>query len=157
MIIITSEIAKKVIETVDAGLCSGLGKPIPGEMCVEAAVCYALGFPHGDEPFCVSRALRMLKMRLNDSCWSSNAARASGLRKLSILQLGSNGELDDIAFVQRLVPLAAAYAADAAANAATYAAAAAADLAVYYAANADTEAKANAADYAVLAEFANDV
>src|SRR5271166_4019633 len=110
MIIITSEIAKKVIETVDAGLCSGLGKPIPGEMCVEAAVCYALGFPHGDEPICVSRALRMLKMRLNDSCWSSNAARASGLRKLSVLQLGSNGELDDIAFVQRLVPLAAAYA-----------------------------------------------
>ena len=128
MIIITSEIAKKVIETVDAGLCSGLGKPIPGEMCVEAAVCYALGFPHGDEPICVSRALRMLKMRLNDSCWSSNAARASGLRKLSILQLGSNGELDDIAFVQRLVPLAAAYAANAtgaaAANAANYAVAA---------------------------------
>src|SRR5271166_4432499 len=109
MMIITSEIAKKVIETVDAGLCSGLGKPIPGKMCVEAAVCYALGLP-GDAPICISRALRMLNMRLNDSCWSSNAARASGLRKLSILQLGSNGELDDIAFVQRLVPLATAYA-----------------------------------------------
>src|SRR5271166_6453816 len=143
MIIITSEIAKKVIETVDAGLCSGLGKPIPGEMCVEAAVCYALGFPHGDEPICVSRALRMLKMRLNDSCWSSNAARASGLRKLSILQLGSNGELDDIAFVQRLVPLASAVAADAAA-----------DHAANYAVAAIARAVADTANYA--ADYAAD-
>lgn len=37
----TPEIAKKLLETVDAGLISGVGNPIPGEMCVEAAVCYA--------------------------------------------------------------------------------------------------------------------
>jgi hypothetical protein len=30
-------IATKVLEVVDAGLVSGVGKPIPGQMCVEAA------------------------------------------------------------------------------------------------------------------------
>lgn len=40
---LTKTLAKKVLETVDAGLCSGLGNPKPGEMCVEAAVCFAYG------------------------------------------------------------------------------------------------------------------
>lgn len=40
---ITKEIAQKVRDTVDAGLSEGVGKPIPGQMCVEAAVCFALG------------------------------------------------------------------------------------------------------------------
>jgi hypothetical protein len=52
MIEITESVARKVLKTVDAGLCSGLGNPTPGEMCVEAAVCYALDLPHGDEPSC---------------------------------------------------------------------------------------------------------
>ncbi len=37
--------ARKLLEVVDAGLCSGLGEPIPGQMCVEAAICFALGLP----------------------------------------------------------------------------------------------------------------
>lgn len=44
----TREIAMKVRDTVDAGLVKGQGKPTPGAMCVEAAVCYAMGLPHGD-------------------------------------------------------------------------------------------------------------
>ena len=47
MIEITHAIARKVLNTVDAGLTSGIGKRIPGQMCVEAAVCFALGEPHG--------------------------------------------------------------------------------------------------------------
>lgn len=39
---VTREIAVKVLEVVDCGLSSGLGKPEPGNMCVEAAVCYAM-------------------------------------------------------------------------------------------------------------------
>ena len=70
---ITRAVARKVLQVVDAGLVSGVGKPKPGEMCVEAAVCLALGLPHGDDPQCVSRALRSLKIRLNDSRWSSPA------------------------------------------------------------------------------------
>jgi hypothetical protein len=103
---ITETIARKVIETVDKGLTRGLGNPSPGNMCVEAAVCYALGLPHGDDPACVSRALRSLKICLNDSNWSSNKARAKGMRRLAVAQLGSAGELDEKEFRRRVVDLA---------------------------------------------------
>ncbi len=99
---ITQKIARKVLDTVDVGLCSGVGRPIPGQMCVEAAVCYAMGLPHGDEPDCVSSALRRLKIILNDSNWSSDAARAKGLRKLALAQLGSAKHLDDVEFAKRV-------------------------------------------------------
>ncbi len=96
------QLAKRVLETVDAGLCSGIGKPVPGQMCVEAAVCYAMGLPHGDEPTCVSKAVRSVKIGLNDSIWSSNTTRARGMRKLAIAQLGSKDVIDDIEFVKQL-------------------------------------------------------
>lgn len=102
---ITRAIATKVRDTVDAGLVHGLGDPLPGEMCVEAAVCFALGLPHGDDPGCVSPALRGLKIRLNDSAWSSPAKRANGLRRLAVAQLGSKGVLDDKFFTQRVVEM----------------------------------------------------
>ena len=103
---ITQDIARKVLTTVDAGLVSGMGSPTPGSMCVEAAVCYALGLPHGDDPQCVAPALRRLKIRLNDSNWSSNTVRARGLRRLAVAQLGSKDNLDEKAFVARLVDYA---------------------------------------------------
>lgn len=102
---ITKDIAVKVLEVVDAGLVNGVGRPVPGQMCVEAAVCYAMGLPHGDDPQCVSRALRSLKIRLNDSRWSSDTARAKGLRRLAVAQLGSRDVLDDKEFVRRVVEL----------------------------------------------------
>jgi len=66
MITITRDIAQKVRDTVDAGLSYGIGVPFPGQMCVEAAVCFALGLEHGDDPGCVSPVLRQLKIGLND-------------------------------------------------------------------------------------------
>ena len=103
---ITETIARKVLEVVDAGLVSGVGNPVPGQMCVEAAVCYAMGLPHGDEPSCVSPALRHLKIRLNDCAWSSGRARAKGLRRLAVAQLGSAGVLDDKEFIHRVIEMA---------------------------------------------------
>ena len=103
--VINISIARKVLEVVDAGLINGVGEPVPGQMCVEAAVCYALGLPHGDDPACVSRALRLLKIRLNDSQWSSSDARAKGLRRLAVAQLGSRDVLDDREFVKRVATL----------------------------------------------------
>ncbi len=100
---ITSEVAAKVLSIVDKGLSKGLGNPRAGEMCVEAAVCFALGLPHGDDPGCVSPELRSLKIRLNDSNWSSKDARAKGLRRLAVAQLGSKDHLDDKEFVRRIV------------------------------------------------------
>src|SRR5277367_3655848 len=103
---INLEVAQKVLSCVDAGLVSGVGKPIPGQMCVEAAVCYALGLPHGDDPKCVAQSLRRLKIRLNDSNWSSDQARSKGLRRLALVQLGSAGNLDEVEFAKRCANLA---------------------------------------------------
>jgi len=102
---ITKEIAIKVRDTVDAGLVRGKGRPIPGQMCVEAAVCFAMGLPHSDEPSCVSPAKRALKICLNDSDWSSNSARAKGMRRLALVQLGSAGAIDDNDFARRIAEM----------------------------------------------------
>src|SRR5579863_5547295 len=103
---INLEVARKLLSVVDAGLVHGIGVPEPGKMCVEAAVCFALGLPHGDDPKCVAPALRRLKIRLNDSRWSSGQARAKGLRRLALVQLGSDGVLDEREFSKRCVRLA---------------------------------------------------
>jgi hypothetical protein len=102
---INESVITKLLSTVDAGLCSGMGQPVPGQMCVEAAVCYSLGLPHSDDPGCVSPALRLLKIRLNDCKWSSTGARAKGLRRLAVAQLGSKDVLDEKRFVDRVVKL----------------------------------------------------
>jgi hypothetical protein len=94
--------ARKVLETVDAGLVQGMGIAEPGKMCVEAAVCYAFGMEHGDNPTCVGYAVRAFKIRLNDSCWSSDKARTQGMRKLAIAQLGSD-TIDQRAFADLVV------------------------------------------------------
>lgn len=103
--LITREIAQRCVEIIDQGLTSGLGVQQPGKFCVEAAICYALGLPHGDDPGCVSAPLRIIKIKLNDSRWSSDMARAAGLRRLAIAQLGSKGMLDDAEFVRRVVEM----------------------------------------------------
>ena len=106
-------LAAKVLSTVDAGLVNGLGRAEPGKMCVEAAVCFAYGLPHSDNPPCVGSAVRRFKIRLNDSSWSSNEARTKGMRKLAIAQLGSDA-IDQKAFaklvtegsIRKIVPIA---------------------------------------------------
>jgi hypothetical protein len=103
---ITKEVVTKLLDVIDAGLVNGMGNPIPGQMCVEAAVCYALGLPHSDDPQCVAPSLRSLKIRLNDFAWSSNAARAKGLRRLAVIQLGSKDHLDVKEFAARCAVLA---------------------------------------------------
>jgi hypothetical protein len=102
---ITQEIAQKVLDTVNVGLVQDIGDPIPRQMCVEAGICYAMGLPHDDNPLCVSPALLNLKIILNDSNWSSKSVRASGLRELALLQLGTAGVLDEIEFAKKLVLL----------------------------------------------------
>jgi hypothetical protein len=103
---IDETVARKVLSIVDQGLSSGLGIQKPGEFCVEAAVCFALDLPHGDDPGCVAPSLRFLKIRLNDSRWSSKQARAKGLRRLAVAQLGSKDNLDEIEFARRIVDYA---------------------------------------------------
>ena len=93
------DLVSKVLEVVDVGLCRGVGNPEPGGMCVEGAVCYALGEPHGDKPSCVHAVVRAFVVRLNDAEWISDAGRAVGMRRLAIAQLGSN-RIDGVKFAQ---------------------------------------------------------
>ncbi len=87
----------KFDEILSRGLSCGLGDR-DGRMCIEAAICTVLGLDHGDEPQCVAALVRRFKIRLNDSNWSSPAARAAGLRDLGLAQLGSLGVVDDKEF-----------------------------------------------------------
>jgi hypothetical protein len=105
MMDITQQHAEKLVELLGHGLSHGLGNPKAGEMCVEAAVCFALGLPHGDDPGCVTPALRRLKIGLNDRSWSSNQARAEGLKRLALAQLGSKGVLDEKEFMRRVAEM----------------------------------------------------
>lgn len=97
-------LARKVLTIVDKGLCMGVGSPIPGKMCVEAAVAYASGEPHGDCPSCVHPDLRSIKIEMNDTGgWANDLSRARGMRRLAIAQLGSIGRFKLDRF-QKLLP-----------------------------------------------------
>lgn len=97
----TEEIAKKVLQVVNKGLVKGLGVRKPGKMCIEAAVCYAFDLPHGDNPPCVGSGVREFKISLNDSEWPSDEDRASGMRDLSVAQLGSD-TIDQKKFLEKV-------------------------------------------------------
>lgn len=100
---ITKAVAAKVLEVIDAGLSHGLGEPIPGKMCVEAAVSFAMGEEFSDGPTCVEEFVRQLKISLNDyRGWKSSASRAAGLRRVAIAQLGSIGVVKYEAFRESL-------------------------------------------------------
>ena len=100
---ITPELINKIDEGLSHGLSHGLGKPKPGEMCVEALICNVLGEPHNDKPSCVDPILNRVKIVLNDSRWSSKKARAKGLRNLAILQLGTKDNFNQKEFSEKLV------------------------------------------------------
>ena len=97
------KVLTKFDEALGRGLCVGAGSQ-NGQMCIEAAICYALNLPHGDNPECVDHAVRAFKIRLNDSQrWTSPASRAKHLRALGIAQIGSKGVVDSKEFSSRLV------------------------------------------------------
>ena len=100
--VITESLVRKLVETVDAGLSQGVGEQTPGKMCVEAAISYALGERHSDGPSCVDPVVRLAKISLNDAEWSSNRARARGMRRVAIAQLGSKYMIDSVRFVALL-------------------------------------------------------
>ena len=91
----------KYDEVLSRGLSYGIGNR-DGQMCIEAAICTALGLPHGDDPQCVAASVRIFKITLNDSNWSSQKARAAGLHDLGLAQLGSLGVVDDVKFTSML-------------------------------------------------------
>jgi hypothetical protein len=99
---ITVEDARKILAIIDAGLVAS-PKPIAGPIRLEQAVCYALGLLSDDDLQCVSGALRTLTNALIES---SDRARAKGLRRLALAQLGTTaGGLDAREFSKRVTTL----------------------------------------------------
>lgn len=94
-------LAERVLYMVDGGLVCGIGDPFRGQMCVEAAICYAMGEEHDDNPSCVHPIVRNTKIDLNDLLWSSNKARAKGMRRIAVAQLGSK-DIDGKLFLSTL-------------------------------------------------------
>ncbi len=93
----------KFDEALSRGLSRGLGKR-DGQMCIEAAICYALDLPHGDQPNCVTEDIIPFKTTLNDSIyWKSPESRAKHLRNLGIAQLGSKGVIPYGEFTKKIV------------------------------------------------------
>jgi hypothetical protein len=88
----------------DRGLSAGVGEP-DKQVCVEAAICLALGLPLGDDPPCVAPTVRAFKIALNDGPWSSPKARAAGMRALAYAQIGTRGHLDEKKWVTRVAEL----------------------------------------------------
>ena len=88
---ITTEIRDRLTTAITPGLVSGLGQPEPGKMCVEAAICWSMGEPHGDCPTCVASPDRDYAVAINDSAWSSPAIRAKHMLPLALAQLGTAG------------------------------------------------------------------
>lgn len=85
------ETAQRVVCLLDYGLCRGKGDPRPGKMCVEAAVAYAMGQEHTDEPNCVHMTVRDAKIDLNDEDgWKSKKSRGEALKRVAVAQLGSD-------------------------------------------------------------------
>jgi hypothetical protein len=111
---ITTKTAKEILRLLSFGLSKGKGKPIPGEMCIEAVITVALGEPFSDKPSCVEQGLGSVneaKIALNDCDWSSPQARAKGMQKIALAQLGSNTlpidafcELMKLKSTQRILP-----------------------------------------------------
>lgn len=94
-------LAERVLYMVDGGLVCGIGTPVRGQMCVEAAICYAMGEEHNDSPSCVHHIVRNTKIDLNDLSWSSDKARAKGMRRIAVAQLGSK-DIDGKLFLSTL-------------------------------------------------------
>lgn len=97
----SKELIAKIDSIIIRGLSHGIGHR-DGQMCLEAALCYALDRPHGEDPGCVPYSVRAFSIRINDSAWSSPEARAKGLRDLGIAQLGSLGAISDTQFAVRM-------------------------------------------------------
>ena len=89
-------------ELLSRGLCKGEGtSEYGGQVCIEQAISLACGETPTDQPTCALAASRLFAIRLNDSRWSSPAARAAGMRGLALAQIGT-AHLDEREFVRRL-------------------------------------------------------
>ena len=102
---ITTENIERLRGFLNAGLRSGIGSK-GNHVCVMAAIQKSF-WPDADlsdRPSCVGYALREYGIAINDQSWSSDAARAAGMRDFAIAAIGSDS-LDQVAFLKRMSEL----------------------------------------------------
>jgi hypothetical protein len=93
------------------GLADNLTDENSGTVCIEAAVCLLTEGRLADDPKCVTPAVAVLKINLNDDGdWFNEKERADGLRILGIAQIGSKDVITDKQFEDRLTKLLTTYA-----------------------------------------------
>jgi len=103
---ITEQHAKKLLELMNPGLCSGAGDGTPGNMCVEQAISLSFGEPLSYQPTCVQNDIRMTSITINDmNVWPSDQIRSKTMRRLAIAQLGSEGVVDEWAWEAKSQPI----------------------------------------------------
>lgn len=104
---ITAPFVAKVLRKISFGLWGGgIGDSYDGEMCVQHVIQQALGEGRGDRPSCVDDVVRMVGIALNDAKgWSGRQARAEGMKRFAVAQLGTRSQEYDFnarEFNQRL-------------------------------------------------------
>jgi len=100
---INQKLVNKINSLLDKGITYGLSEDRKlRKMCLEQVISYALGEGFTDEPSYVGKQVRRFVICLNDQFWSSASARAEGMRKLAIAQLGSDS-LDQKEFRDKLL------------------------------------------------------
>ena len=110
---LTKQIALKVLESINGALRMGAGNGEGQDVCVMQAIARAVGLPASDDHVeeCVGTAVSAFNRRLNDCSWSSDTARAEGMKALGVASIGSNqlnqmefGKLMFVRGTQRLLP-----------------------------------------------------
>src|SRR5262245_46412083 len=88
---ITKTLIDKVLNIITGGLTKGAGD-MRNTVCVQQAVSKACGkTEYGDHPtFCVAQETVGFGIGMNDRLWSSQQARADGMRRFAVAELGSN-------------------------------------------------------------------
>lgn len=99
---ITEETIRSLLAVVDQGLSKGRYYPDESKPSIDEAICLALKEPHRPSLLCISPQLRKLLVQFNDVNWTSEAARANGLRLLAVAQFGAAGAIDPELFVREV-------------------------------------------------------
>lgn len=90
---VTRDFVRGLVRSIRKGLVGGLGNGGDGEMCVQHAVSRAEGWNRpSDRPTCVDSDLRDVGIMINDAGWSSRGARAKGLQRFAIAELGTRSK-----------------------------------------------------------------
>lgn len=104
---VTETLVRNLIATINPGLARFCNKENPQDKDLRAAIVAALG----DEAYRLNSLISpvVAAFDLCDANWSTDQARAKGLMRLAVAQMGSYGALDQSGFVHNVVKIATSH------------------------------------------------